>query len=1097
MVVKRWEYREVDQIAARKIAAKLGLSMITAQILVNRGITTVEEAQEFFQLDLDHLLDPFLLHDMEIAINRLVQGFQKGERMVIFGDYDVDGITGTSTLYRVFKKVGANVDYYIPDRSEGYGLNEDAVRRLAQSGYTLILTVDNGISCLKEVEVANAVGIDVIITDHHEPPEKVPNAVAVINPKLECCQYPFPELAGVGVGFKLCQALAQRLNSPALANYVLEQLDLVTLGTIADIVPLVKENRVIAANGLKMIEKTKNPGLRELIKVSGLQDRTISAGHIGFGLGPRINAIGRIDNPILGVELFTTDNREYATELAEKMDQANRKRQMIEEKIMNQAVEMIEAGGLNQSHGIVLASPDWSAGVIGIVASKLVERYYRPTILIAIQEDGIGKGSARGIRGIHLYDALNFCGEYLNGYGGHEMAAGLSVNADQIDVFRQAFQKYAEKVLTSNDLVPYIKIDAEVQMNNLDFTLLNELEKLEPHGMGNARPLFAIRKVAHQHRLVGSLEEHLKIDVSNGKKRISGIGFRMADKVSELKVNQKIDVTFSLERNVWQGRESLQMVLSDLKGTEISYVEELYEQAEMSLHRPINRWFTQEELIDGQKRRQLLSELTDQESLHQLGDFLMEDFHLSSSTPETDDLPDSENVPTQVNELLQLLFAGKNILRVSSNHYKNLLEMMTYVFYQGIRNQKITCILYPHRGMVENQYKLLKRYIPGLGMRIYRSSNLLTFQEQSELNQVLESGELDLLLTTPEYLEVYLDKFKLLRGYIRFLVIEEVEQFGSFTKEYISNLSDQLDQPQILSTTTQGIQAFQEELVDRFELDDVLVDTDRWTNLQVIDQRKVRKKDAYLTQLLHKQGKLLVFVNSPEMSIVLAQRLRQSVPELEEKILFYHERLSYQEQLKIEADFKQSKIKVLVSTQAFGLMQIPDIRHIVIYHLSSHQREFLQQIRMGTLDGQHRWVHLMYGVDDQKLVQKVLDRVGPGRELLVKIYLLLQKLTDAKDQIRLSPHKLAESFGTERESVLIGLKVFEELELLQIEEERSQFVVKLLPKPKQKLDLYSSIMYNEGTLDKKYFNEFCQMAFAENVEKLVGGVIASPLSEIF
>lgn len=565
---KRWEITEGDLRLARELADGLGIEMITAQILLNRGIRTIQQAESFFALNLENLGDPYQFCQMEKAIDRLLAGFAQAEKIVIFGDYDVDGITGTSLLYKVFGQLSSSIDYYIPHRSEGYGLNTDIVQHLADSGYTLIVTIDNGISSLEEVRLANSLGMDVIITDHHEPPENLPAAWAIINPKLEDSGYPFSLLSGVGVGFKLCQALVEKIQQPELTDLVNQQLDLVALGTVADIVPLLGENRIIVALGLQQMLTTANLGLQSLLQLAKLQDKEINTGHLGYLLGPRVNAIGRLDNPMLGVELFTTTQLTKATELATRLDQANRKRQLIEEHILEQAIEMIENADLDRGSGIVLASEEWHPGVIGIVASKLVEKYYRPTILIALQ-NGIGKGSARGIKGLNLHQAFTHCHRYLLDFGGHEMAAGLTIAPDKIDEFSLAFQDFAHKNLAPEDFIPYLSIDLEVDLSDLNFALLAEVERLKPHGLGNSRPVFVVRQVAHQARIVGSTGEHLRIKAYQSRHQVTGIGFGLAPKEKVLKKSKKIDIAFTLNRNLWQDREYLQMNVLDLVETEL------------------------------------------------------------------------------------------------------------------------------------------------------------------------------------------------------------------------------------------------------------------------------------------------------------------------------------------------------------------------------------------------------------------------------------------------------------------------------------------------------------------------------------------------
>ncbi|AZR73093.1 single-stranded-DNA-specific exonuclease RecJ [Anoxybacter fermentans] len=1081
MIEKRWEIYTEKQLLTARIADELGISPITAQILVNRGIATVEEAKKFFQLDLTNLWDPFLLFGMDRAVDRIIEGLKNGEKIIIFGDYDVDGITGTSLLIRVFEQIGAKVDYYIPDRAEGYGLNQGAIRRLSLSGYTLIVTVDNGISCFEEVELANSFGIDVIITDHHEPPKRIPNATAVVNPKLETCNYPCPYLSGVGVVFKLCQALAQRLNSSKLAQFVLEQIDLVTLGTVADIVPLLGENRIITANGLKKIKTTLNLGLRELIKVAKLEDKEINVGDVGFVLAPRINAIGRLDNPMLGVELLTTRDPERAAKLAEKLDLANRKRQMIEEIIFKEAVEMIDEEGLDKGYGIVLASEDWHSGVIGIVASKLVERYYRPTILIAIQ-DGVGKGSARGIRGLNLYEALTHCQNYLENYGGHELAAGLIIEPGQIQQFREEFEQYVKNVLTIEDLKPYLKVDARVDLDELDFALLEELEKLEPHGPGNPRPQLMVQNVRHEHRLVGVNEKHLKLQVFNNSKRIDAIGFGMAEMVEYLKKHRKIDLVFNLNRNIWNGQENLQMVLVDLKPVENGPVEKFFQKAYEFLKSAEER-----ELKDAERnKRQMLEGLRKDELLEKIR-------YLISNHP----------YRPQIEEILVRLLQNKNILAISTAVVDISALVKCFTAYQVLGDRHITCMVYPLPMLVDIHYESMNSSLKPLGLRVYKAHGFLTLKESEELNRAIEAGEVDILLLTPKYLEYFLSKFKKLKERIGFCLVEEAHHMGLtcslFYSDYyrLSQLFRELNDPLILAVTPAADKEIIAKIVESLGIDEVVIDSYVRTNLAISDQRNIRNKEDYLLNVVRSGEKTVVYVSSPEMSVKIAQKLRERLPEMDEEIIYYHEGLSLKDRKFIKDLFKRGKVKVIISTAIFAAeVDIPDIRHVVFYQLNFNFTEFKEQCWIAGVDGKQSWIHLLYGEYDKKINELALKNRVFERDFLAKVYILLNKTANKQGQIFLTDRELIDKLNKEgfywvnSTGLSNVLGIFTELQLIKLTWQGMQRVITLLPKPKQKLDLSSSIRYNEGITEKKVFEAYSRTALDEDAEKLLFGYTA-------
>ena len=449
---KKWEYLEQDEELIKQIATKHNISELLAKILVNRGITGEEEIEIFLNPKRNNFHNPFLLNDMEKAVDRIIKAIETKEKTIIYGDYDVDGITSITVLKKFLNERGLQVDYYIPNRlDEGYGLNDEAIKKIAEQGYTLMITVDCGISGIEEVKKATSYGIETIITDHHEQLETLPEAYAIVNPKRKDNTYPFRGLAGVGVVFKVIQAISQKLNLDE--KEYLKYLDIVCIGTISDIVPLVDENRVIAKLGLMLVKCTKNIGLRELIKETGYKN--VDSFMVSFGIAPRINACGRMGKQEEALELFLTDDYEKACTITKNLNQYNLQRQEIEKNIFDQAIEELQKENIDNLNSIVLAGENWHHGVIGIVASRITEKYFKPTILIGIENE-IGKGSGRSVPGFDLHDALAQSAEYLEKYGGHEMAVGLSLNKDKIKDFKIHFEQIA-KDKNVKSIVPVIK----------------------------------------------------------------------------------------------------------------------------------------------------------------------------------------------------------------------------------------------------------------------------------------------------------------------------------------------------------------------------------------------------------------------------------------------------------------------------------------------------------------------------------------------------------------------------------------------------------------------------------------------------------------
>lgn len=560
---KEWIYDNVTE-RAEELSKAAGISTLLAKVFINRGKGDVQYIKKFLNPSLDELYDPFLMKDMDKAAERIIKAIENKESVVIYGDYDVDGITSTSILYTFLNDLGINVSYYIPDRlTEGYGMNIDALSKIAEKAVDLVITVDCGITSFDEVSYLKEKGIDIVITDHHECKDTLPEAYAVVDPCREDCPYPFKELAGVGVVFKLINALCIKMN---LGNKHMEYLDLVALGTVADVVSLTDENRIIVKYGTDLIQNTKNIGLKTLINVSGLMERQIDSWSIGFGIAPRINAAGRLGDASRAVKLFVTKSSEEALSIALELNEDNRLRQDMDLSIYNDALKIIEEEiDLNRQKVIVVAKEGWHHGIVGIVASKLVERFYRPCILISI-DDGVGKGSGRSIEGFNIFEALGHCDDLLLKYGGHELAAGLTISPENINAFRSRINEYADEVLTRNDLIPKIRADARIQKSDISLESVRQLEALSPFGPGNQPPLFVYDNLTIvEQRVVGKDKNHLRLKLDDNGFQIDAIGFNMGEQYEAYEINDRLDVLCSLEINTWNQQESVQMKLKDIR----------------------------------------------------------------------------------------------------------------------------------------------------------------------------------------------------------------------------------------------------------------------------------------------------------------------------------------------------------------------------------------------------------------------------------------------------------------------------------------------------------------------------------------------------
>jgi single-stranded-DNA-specific exonuclease len=558
----------VEAQAAALVSA-LRLHPLAARVLASRGQGDPSAAARFLEAPLSDLPDPFSMKDMDRAVARVVRAVEGGERIACYGDYDVDGVTSTVLLAGFLRAVGADVLTYVPHRLvEGYGLNGGAVAKLAGQGVKLLVTLDCGITSVEEVRTAAGLGLDTVVVDHHTAPVELPAAAAILNPHQPGCTYPTPDLAAVGVTFALVMALRRRLREAGRFGErrpepnLKEALDLVALGTVADVVPLVGANRTLVRAGLAELARSRRPGVRALKQVAGIAEGVpVSAGQVGFRLAPRINAAGRLDDAGRGVTLLLADDPEVARTLAEELDRENQARQEIERRILDEALADASARVAAGARGLVLARDGWHAGVVGIVASRLVERFHRPVVLIAL-EDGAGKGSGRSIEAFHLYDALSACGAHLVRFGGHRHAAGVTVERGQVDAFRAAFEARAAAQLSEEDLAPRCRIDAWVDDGDLTDGAAADLEKLAPFGAGHPEPVFALRAAAARGRTVGSAKVHLKLSL--GPRGIDAIGFGMGDRAG-LCAEGPVDAAFSVGFDEWDGTRRLQLKLRDLR----------------------------------------------------------------------------------------------------------------------------------------------------------------------------------------------------------------------------------------------------------------------------------------------------------------------------------------------------------------------------------------------------------------------------------------------------------------------------------------------------------------------------------------------------
>ncbi|WP_239615232.1 single-stranded-DNA-specific exonuclease RecJ [Cohnella mopanensis] len=560
----RWDLPSLDEGQVDKLAKEWKVSRIVAGVLAGRGWTSTDSASAFLHPEVDALHDPFMMKGMSAAVERIAQAVREGEHIRVYGDYDADGVTSTALMSRLLTELGASFDTYIPHRSrEGYGLNIGAIDKAAEAGVKLLLTVDNGISAVEQIAYAAQRGIDVVVTDHHEPPEKLPEAIALVNPKQQDCPYPFKGLCGAGVVFKLAHAM--------LGRPMMEYADLAAIGTIADLMPLTGENRIIARLGLDLMRRQPTAGIRALAKVSGCKPEELSSGRIGFSLAPRLNAGGRLEHADSALMLLRATSEEEAEPLALELDRLNGERQALVDKTFSEADELWQ-GKCAADEGkarnvIVLAEEGWNAGIAGLVASKLVERYYRPAIVLAVDADtGLCKGSARSIEGFDLFAALTENAGLMEHYGGHQAAAGMTISREKIDQLADRLHDLAEQWLNAEDWQPKRRVDLSIALSDVTLEAVEQLASLEPFGNGNPTPRIVIRDVSiRESRTMGKEDKHLRLTVQQANQAVEAVAFGLGAQRERLAPGTQIDLLGELSINEWNGNRKVQVMLQDYR----------------------------------------------------------------------------------------------------------------------------------------------------------------------------------------------------------------------------------------------------------------------------------------------------------------------------------------------------------------------------------------------------------------------------------------------------------------------------------------------------------------------------------------------------
>lgn len=1089
-----------DEAVVTRLVTTLDLPHFIAATLVSRGIDTPEKAELFLRPNLEvDWQDPYLIDGMDAAVDRIAQAIRAEEHILVYGDFDLDGVSATTLMTRGLRACGGRVTPFIPLRfEEGYGLSDASIERVATYNPQLVVTVDNGIAAKREVQLLLEHGIDVVITDHHEPADLVPVGVPVVDPK--CSDNPSAILAGAGVALKVMQAVGSRFGKPNLWR---ELIDLATLGTVADLMPMREQNRALVSEGLRMINENPRPCIAALLGESGFADKPVTSSNLSFTLVPRLNAAGRMGNAQLALDLLLSDDFADSAHLASELEDTNTRRRTIEAELAEVASEQAEQVFKGQ-RALVVAGEGWHEGVKGIVASRLANRYGVPTLLFTIEGDE-AHGSGRSVGQVNLFQAVTSCQDILVRFGGHHAAVGVTLKADKIPEFTERLCAYMD-ALPPEDFIPRIDVDASVDLSELTLANVEKLDLLAPFGQENSSPHFLAHGVMMAGgRAVGADKNHLSCTLTDGTHSLNCIMFHCSDVAALLNCGCALDAVFELQIDTWKGRRSVKAVVSSLKPVSpCAALEACLEDKDKN--------FVTGLIAAGMAERDM-RDVPEWESPE--SDRLMwEERAQSNPAGFRQDLIQAflgeGNLHAAQQQALDLLDAGHSVFTVMGTGRGKSLIFYIHAAELALAKQKASLFVYPLRALVADQAFHLERTLGSFGLTIGTLTGATDASERARVMQDLAAGKLDIVLTTPEYLDIHANELAQVST-IGFVVIDEAHHVGTskagFRPSYtrLGNAICRLGNPQVLALTATADDAIAEDIRHAFGLDDMVFDNTERSNLQVIDQRNSKKRERYLASLVAQGEKTLIYVNSRMETVALVRRLRKQEPHIASLIGFYNAGLSRAERERVETLFREGGLQVLVATSAFGEgVDIPGVRHVVLYHLPFSEVEFNQMSGRAGRDGNEAQIHLLFGKADVHLNTALLHGIAPDHDEMAQIYRGLRALQQASQQsfFELDAEDVARRatrlFGTTvtPEQVTLGVSVFEELGLVETKtEDRKQdsqdssasssakrfiYVVDY----KGKVELSDSVQYREGLDEFDSFMTFKDWVLGSSADQL-------------
>ncbi len=1085
---RRWSVLPADAAAERVLAAELGVPPLVARVLVARGHADADDARAFLAPSLDASWeDPLCIPGMDAAATRLGRALDARETIAVFGDFDVDGMTSTCLLTLALRELGATVHPFIPHRfGEGYGLSREALARVREAcDPDLVVTVDNGIAAANEVAWLCDNGVDVVVTDHHEPADLVPEGVPVTDPKLSA-DCPSRELAGAGVALKLVCELGRRRGRPDLwRSYV----DVAALGTLSDMMLLAGENRALVAEGVERMRRATRPGLVALAATAGCDLAMVRPDDLPFSIIPRLNAAGRMGSTDVALELLLTDDPAEAATLAARLEAVNTERREVEAALADAALAEA-ARTYDGGRTVVVGGEGWHEGVKGIVASRLVNRYHVPSIVFSIS-DGIARGSGRSVGSVDLFHAVEQCSDVLVRFGGHAGAVGVTCEASRLDEFRARLGAVLAE-LPAEQFEDVGEVTAVVSLSELTVETIDALERLQPFGQGNKRPLLAVCGVTMRNRAcVGADLSHLRFVATDGASSVPAIFFRAPDAERSCAWDGVVDVVFEAVNETWQGRTKPKLMVKDLLlrdgGEPGNHADEDDpSQGEKDAPAP--------DAPDAHARRAELARLDDAALTDALRACLIGDRAL---------------LPAQT-RALETLAAGRSCLAVMATGRGKSLVFHLHAAREAIARDRASVFVYPLRALVADQAFHLREQLVDVGVAAEVLTGETPGPERARVFGALADGSADIVLTTPEFLALHRSDFAR-SGRVSFLVIDEAHHAGlaalGSREAYLElpAIRAELGDPVTLAVTATAAPDVAERICALAGIDrtDVICDLESRENLLVDDGRELRDREAALVSIVARGEKCVVYAPSRDQAVSLVRTLRHRVPELAARTAFYHAGLSRAVRGRVERAFRGDGLTCIVSTGAFGEgVNLPGIRHVVLYGLPLGRVEFNQMSGRAGRDGADATVHLLFGPRDVSLGQRILASAAPSRDDLVLVYRTLSRLFRADGPVALDDAAIAEA-ATQRASISAiderevssALTIFSELGFCSVSGWGESRTVSMAPSP-ERMELTQSACYLEGLRARDAFEDFCAWALRAPAEELLAG-IRHPISPDF